>query len=188
MTFHTGNFYLSTSQMQDNAKYVYSYLSARGWSNNAIYAMLGNFQAESKINPGIWQSLREGNVSGGYGLVQWTPATKFLEWCDTFGHDPEHMDSALKRIEYELENGLQWIKTSAYPLTFAEFKTSTKSPEYLALAFVKNYERPASSNQTHRSTYARNWANYLADYAGEPIKTHKKSMSLLLLYVGSKRG
>lgn len=163
-TFHTGNYYLSNSEMQDNALYIYKYLSARGWSRNAIAGLLGNFQAESTINPGIWQSLDEGDTSAGYGLVQWTPATKYLEWCSNNGLEPSHMGSALQRIEYELENGLQYYPTDSYPETFAEFKTSTKSANYLGMAFVTNYERPAEITSI-RGTNAEYWYEFLGNYS-----------------------
>lgn len=159
-----GNFYLSLDQMKVNARYIYQYLSARGWSLNAIAGMLGNFQVESTINPAIWESLDEGDTAQGYGLVQWTPATKFIDWCDEQMLDHTKMDSALKRIEYELANGLQYYPTDAYPETFAEFKTSKKSAYYLGMAFVTNYERPAEVT-TARGENAEYWYDYLLEFA-----------------------
>lgn len=47
--------------------------------------MLGNMETESTINPGIWQSLNSGNASGGFGLTQWTPATKYINWANNNG-------------------------------------------------------------------------------------------------------
>lgn len=161
----SGNRYLSLAEMQNNALYIYYKLSANGWSLNAIAGMMGNFQSESTINPDIWESLNEGNTSRGYGLVQWTPATKYLDWCTTQGLDPAEMDSALARIEYELANGLQYYATDEYPETFAQFKTSTKSAYYLGMAFVTNYERPAEIT-TVRGENAEYWYNYLLDYVG----------------------
>lgn len=161
--FYAGNFYLTESQMQTNARYIYNYLAPRGWTLNAIAGMLGNMQTESSINPAIWESLNEGNTSVGYGLVQWTPATNFLNWCTERGIDPAHMDSALRRIEYELANGLQYYPTDTYPLTFEQFKYSAESPSYLAMAFLLNYERPADQDQPHRGTQAEYWYNYLSN-------------------------
>ena len=42
---------LTMTQMQVNAQYIYSSLSANGWTLNAICGMLGNMQSESSINP-----------------------------------------------------------------------------------------------------------------------------------------
>lgn len=166
MSVHSSNSYLSLSQMQDNATYIFSYLSSKGWSKNAICGMLGNMQIESTINPGIWQNLDEGNTSLGVGLIQWTPATKLIDWCESEGLVYSEMDSNLKRILYEVENNIQWIATSEYNFSFKEFTTSTKTPSYLASAFLKNYERAGVEVESERQENAVYWYNYLGDYSG----------------------
>src|SRR5690606_39763347 len=65
----------------------------------------------------------------GYGLVQWTPFNKYTIWARDNDLDYSHIDSQLMRIEYELQNGIQWISTSDYPLSFQDFKISTRSEE-----------------------------------------------------------
>ena len=42
---------LTLEQMQVNAIYLYSALSSKGWTLNAIAGILGNMQSESSINP-----------------------------------------------------------------------------------------------------------------------------------------
>ena len=191
--YHTGNRYLTQAEMEVNARFVADYLHVRGWSLNAIAGLLGNMQTESSINPGIWQSLKEGNTSGGYGLVQWTPATKYLSWCEANGLEPSAMESALDRIEYELANGLQWIKTKSYPLTFAQFKTSTEDPYYLGQAFMKNYERPANQATTKRGTQAEKWYTFLTGTSWEGAsgtggkKKSTKGLSLLMLISATRK-
>ena len=86
MSWTIGNFYLTTEQMQGNAREVLSFFEQKGWSLNAIAGICGNMQSESNINPGIWQSLQEGNYSGGFGLVQWTPATNYTNWAGANGY------------------------------------------------------------------------------------------------------
>ena len=181
--FVSGNRFLTRAEMETNAAYIWEYLGARGWSLNAVAGMLGNMQTESTINPAIWENLDEGNTSRGFGLVQWTPATKYRNWCSGMGIEPAHMDSALMRIEYELENKLQYYKTSAYPLTFAEFKVSDKDPYYLGMAFLRNYERPAVSNQPKRGQQAEEWYTYLSGLPA-PNRTKppkRRNLSLLLM-------
>ena len=87
MAWTIGNYALSQEQMNANALEVYKYLSARGWSLNAIAGLLGNMQSESYVNPGVWQSLQANNYSGGFGLVQWTPATNYTDWARQNGYD-----------------------------------------------------------------------------------------------------
>lgn len=162
MATHSSNTYLTESEMRDNASYIYSYLTNEGWSINAIAGMLGNMQIESTINPGIWQSLDYGNMDGGYGLVQWTPATTLINWCNENSLGIKDIDSQLKRILYELDNGLQYYPITDYPLSFREYTVSTKSPSYLASAFLKNYERAGVEREAERQENAEYWYQYLS--------------------------
>lgn len=190
------NAYLTESEMQVNARYFWQEMQKRGWTLNAVAGMLGNMETESTINPAIWESLDSGNMLGGYGLVQWTPASKYTNWCDERGLAWGDMDSAIARIEWELANGEQYYPTDGYALSFSAFKTSTKSPEYLAMAFLLNYERPADQNQPARATQARKWYDFLSQYGGGGTITPDKptwqpsgaKMPLWLLLVACKRG
>ena len=191
---------LNQSQMETNAKYIYSYLSARGWTAEAVAGILGNMQHESSINPGRWQSDNVGATSSGYSLVQWTPARNYIEWCGD--RDPSEMDVALDRIMYELDNGLQYYKASAYPLTFRQFTQSTDSPYTLACAFAWNYERSYTvlygteaekeALRQKRGNAALGWYKVLTGMEpSEPVTPtpgkEKKHMSLLLMWVATRR-
>lgn len=153
-----GNRYLSKSEMQHNALIFYGIMSGYGFSLSAIAAMLGNIQTESTVNPAIWQNLTVG--TGGYGLVQWTPYTKYSDWAGS-GWEANG-DKECERINYEFENGIQYISTDDYPLSASEFKRSDKPPAYLATAFLFNYERPKNKNQPKRRTQAEEWYAFLS--------------------------
>lgn len=184
----TGNRFLTQAEMENNARYIWNYLGSRGWSINAVAGMLGNMQTESTINPGIWENLNEGNTSGGFGLVQWTPATKLIGWANTQHIDYTEMDTQLERIEYELANNIQYYPTSSYPETFAEFKVSTKDPYYLGMAFLANYERPAVANQPKRGTQAQKWYEFLSALpAPGATKTKRKGLPLWMMLMATRR-
>lgn len=191
MAIVSKNAFLTESEMQQNASYIWQYLSARGWTKNAVAGMLGNMETESTINPAIWQNLDAGNTSLGFGLVQWTPATKLINWASAHDRDYTSMDTQLERILWELENGEQYYPTDSYPLSFAAFSTSNQTPEYLAQAFLLNYERPADQTQPARSTQARKWYTYLGgvnvgggseepEQPDTPVITVRKSRKLPL--------
>lgn len=157
---------LSSENQGLNVIYIYTFLRRKGWTTQAIAATLGNMQAESSINPGRWQSDDVGNTSLGYGLVQWTPSTKYTEWCNENGYtDYSEMDSNLYRILYEVENNIQWIGTGEYSsMTFSEYSQSKKDVSYLAKAFLLCYERPADQSesvQEYRASLALNWLNLI---------------------------
>lgn len=163
-SWYSSNSYLSTSQMTVNAQYILNYLRNRGWTKNAVCGMLGNMQVESTINPGIWEGLSSGNMSKGYGLVQWTPATKYTNWADSLGYTWGDMNAQLQRIIYEVTatgNDKQWYSTDDYPMSFAQFIVSTDTPYNLACAFVCNYERPRNPNKSLRGDNATDWYNTL---------------------------
>lgn len=159
--YYCGNYYLSLSEMQVNATYIYNVLSSCGFSLNAICAMLGNFQQESTINSGIWQGLKV-DVSLGFGLAQWTPSTNVTNWLSQNGYSNDDLYGQLMKILWERDNGEQYIATENYPLSFYEFCVSTESIEYLTTAWLKNYERAGSEYLQNRIDYANYWYKFLS--------------------------
>lgn len=170
MPFTSGNFYLTMAQMKENALYFYSLCNQvfPDWTLNAIAGMLGNAQTESTLNPGIWEKLTV-NSNKGYGFFQWTPGKNYLNWCKSEGFDPAHMNSVALRLDYELTERIQYYPTKQYPLTFNEFLHSVESPEYLASAWLYNYERPEIMPQLNREKQARFWFQFLSGEEPEPI-------------------
>ena len=148
--------------MVNNAKIIKDYFEGGGWSINAISAIVGNMQAESGVNPGRWENDIVGNLAGGFGLVQWTPATKLRNWIDKTYGDGNYTDGdhQLDRIIFELENGLQYSPAKGFKETFKEWSISNKKPGYLAAAFLCNYERAADTGwgaQINRARIAEKW-------------------------------
>ena len=162
----SGNRYLSTAEMQNNAEMVMQYGTRHGWSLNAIAAICGNMQSESGINPGIWEGLAP--YSGGYGLVQWTPYTKYSDWATEQGLTPweDNGEAEMQRISYEAANNLQWFRNAELgldpPITFSQFLTSTEDVGTLANYWCWFYEPPANPNQPARATQAQEWYEYLS--------------------------
>lgn len=168
---------LTQTEMENNA-YIIGWLFIRvyRWTPNAVAGMLGNMQAESSINPNRWQNDKEPKREDyesdeeyeeavsktGYGLVQWTPYTKYSNWAG--GSWRGNGDKECERIEYEKKNGFQWIATGTYNFTLDAYTEMLNTPEYMADAFLKNYERPQNPNQPIRGEYARTWYNFLIQY------------------------
>ena len=116
-----------TENREENARYIYKFFKAKGWTLNAIAGMLGNMQAESNIIADI----DEKSGGGGYGLVQWTPKSKLVNWANQNGLDHRTVDTQCRRIQWELENNKQFSRTKAYPMTFKEYVKSTESAPHL---------------------------------------------------------
>lgn len=142
-SWYGGDNYLTVKQQKFNAKAITNFfknLSNYNWSNNSICAILGNMSFESGLNPQL------GEVGGsGYGLVQWTPKSNLISRAKAIkqGSSYDTMFTQLSVIDYEVKNGIQWIKTTRYPLSFKEFiEDTTHDIEYLTGAWLYNYERP----------------------------------------------
>jgi hypothetical protein len=187
------NAFLSQDEMTVNAQYILDFFIGQGWSKNAICGMLGNMQSESSINFGIYESLNSASSTNGFGLVQWTPNTKYFDWANANGYSGDHVNGEVQRILWEVANNQQWISTSSYPMTFAEFTISTDTPENLAQAFIHNYERPANPDQPQRSTQARYWYDNLTGGTGggtnpPPTNTDVNKQLITLLLVDALHG
>lgn len=180
MSWISKNIFLGEDDMKENAKMVFERLSKRGFSRNAICAILANMECESTINPGIWENLQP--YIGGYGLVQWTPYEKYSEWA---GADWQNNgDAECDRIAYEFDHGIQYYATNNYPLSAAEFKVSNESPEYLAGAWMENYERPWSyQTEWYRKERAKYWYDYFdgKEQPSEEKPAERKKVSKCLL-------
>src|SRR5699024_8298269 len=81
----------------------------------------------------------------GFGLVQWTPRSKYWNWALQNGYSESELrngDAQLARMDYEVDQGIQWISTPNYPETYSQYRKSKKNLNYLTNAFCWNYERP----------------------------------------------
>jgi hypothetical protein len=139
----------------DVAREVWNTLRGWGCSDGAIAGILGNMQGESALIADRWQSDIVGNMSGGYGLVQWTPATNYIDWAKKHGLDYKTVSSQCARIRYEADNGLQFFKSGT---TFWNWLKSDGTPEQKADDFIRSYERPHSFDSLpQRQGAARKW-------------------------------
>ncbi len=150
------------TQMEKNAWRVWVFFLNKGWNPRAIAGMLGNMESESWINP----DQHEISGGGGYGLVQWTPASKLIDWCNANGLDYKTVESQCMRIQYEVDNNLQWFANPQRPdLPYISFSTFTHlSDEKIAAEyFIAFYEHPANPNQPIRAQQATAWYNKFKD-------------------------
>lgn len=186
---YSGNYYLNLEQMQNNATLLYNMVHAQtDWLDNPFFGILGNMQTESTINPGIWQNLTV-DIDNGYGLVQWTPSTKYTDWCTSEGIEPDKLQSALSRIIWELDNHVQWGATAYYNHSFDYFLHDTSlTPYQAAMIFIRNYERPENVNQPWRGTQAEYWAEYLTGQppGPGPVYTGNK-LPIYIMYQSQRR-
>ena len=172
--------WLSESQSLENAQLIANHFSGSEWSKEAVSALAGNMRHESSVNPNMYEYGKDWADDWGFGLVQWTPRSKYWNWAEANGLPPREGDSQLARIDYEVDNNIQWVANGhanrygyadKYDFSFSAFRTNAQSltVEQLTEAFMWNYEGPAYSAGTgslsERQAFARKVFNTI-DFAG----------------------
>lgn len=177
----------SSTEAFENAICTYNLLTSLGWTLQAMCAVYGNIEAESGYNPWRWEgdAVPSSNESPdyGYGFPQFTPSSKYIlddnAQANT-GYGPNYTDwtgnifdgdSQLRFIDvyadYSTDNPY------GYNISYEEFKTGYYSPEYLAKAWLHNYERPGEQGtevEEYRARIARYWYDILIEYdPSDPI-------------------
>lgn len=173
---------LGTPQMETNATYFYKKMREKGYTKNAICGILGNMEYESYINPAAWGALN--NLSEAYGLIQWKPATKFINWAKekaviaaaaaadvnalAYSNPQALMDSEIDYLLYSFyyddgwSNGKKFFEYGAKEyLSPDQYKVSTLDAGELAKVFCGACERPGTKDTTTQSENAISWYDYL---------------------------
>ena len=163
---------LDEEEKQNNAVIIYGKLKDEGWSLNAIAAAIGNWDWESGLNPARWEGDQIGNTSGGYGLAQWTPATKILNWLSENGYEKDSGDGQLQWI---IENTTSdWIASNNMAHMSGEsFIHSTEDAATLARYYCQSFERGAWTDT--RASNASKWYEWLKDNGDSALAKLKTS-------------
>ena len=185
---------LTEEEMRHNAAIILQQGRAKGWSDNAIYALLANLEAESTINPGLWEFGHIGDLNFGYGLAQWTPATKIRDWILSYygSTDYSNGDYQVERFQYEADNDLQYFQNELYPAyntpaIFSDWLTSNETPGRLAKVFLHNYENPGDQSpavEDYRASLADKWYEY---FTGSQPPTPGGTIPVWLLFKCGRR-
>lgn len=167
--------YLTSDEMYENAIMINAFLQPKGYSRAAIAAMLGNMEAESTLNPNIWQGLIIG-TTGGYGLVQWTPASKYRDWATSKGYafsDATQNGNGQMEWLYEMPQG-EWLPSVTHPeyhYTYDQFKQLDMIEEAVK-TWLWQFERASAEVVPKRIELANKWyveiPNFPSDVGNPP--------------------
>lgn len=159
--WYSSNAPLTDYEMRVNAQYILNYLRNRGWTKEAVCGMLGNMEVESYINPGVWHGCIEGSAA--FGLVQWSPPSKFFNWADDNSYAYGNMIGQLQRLIYEVENREQYSEYGTTVYSFYDYTQSTLTAYELGRQFAWHYEDGNFSEgvANDRGSRATSWFNTL---------------------------
>lgn len=204
----TGAYADDSQEGFENAAMIYSELSNRGWTLNAIAGVLANLSYEGQLNPWRWQddivlastdtSLIATSWEHGYGLAGFTPAGNYIynqQAQGYSGYGPNFSDVAGNPNDGNAQvlfidiqgNNFYWVRNSNYNISFNDYKISNQTPSWLAAAWMWNYEYPGDpyGQQPLREAKAIYWYNTFLPYDPNPptppTPTTRKSMPLWMM-------
>lgn len=155
---------LSRDEAFPNAECMYNAFGFLwGWDDISIAAMLGVMELESSLNPAAWGGYSPNPPNGDthdpsarYGLAQWLPASKLIDWCRSEGFDWETIHGQVNFIK---SFDGQWMRV--LPVDFGDFQDGNYEPytiEYAVEIWLYNYERaPIGSFLPERISAAYYW-------------------------------
>lgn len=150
----------------NNVQKVFNFFVSNGYSKEQAAGVIGNMQTESYVEPTMKQGDSPGQVthtaavansSGGWGLVQWTPASNFIEKARSSGAD----DATIESLEFQLG----FLKTQLEgkgPMPKGDAGSALKAAKTVAeatYAFGHKFEIFAG----HETEGTDNWRKRIAD-------------------------
>lgn len=151
-----------SADQTDNAAEIWLILvDVNGWTEEAAAAVLGNMQHESYINPGQFEIGYNYSMLNGFGLGQWTPATKISNYVGSTNHDA--MADGAKQMNYLVSTPSQYNNyylnpdgTSTYYSESGvpyfsdmdDFSHSTAAVRDLTKTWAICWEKPGATNYT----------------------------------------
>ena len=142
-----------------NPQELYTMLRDRGFTDIAARGIMGNFYAESKLDPDARQILSDGTTGEGRGLAQWESGGRFNK-------DP------LNLVDFSNERGTKWTDPETQlDFMIAEMENSkafgavrdqinqANTPAEAAKIFLEGYEKanPQKAHLDTRIEYASNF-------------------------------
>lgn len=170
-----------------NEEKIFNKLMSYGWTEDSVFAVMGNIKQESRYNPKASQS-----GGPGRGLVQWSVGQRWdtlVRWAKKQGLDPWSINAQLRfLVEQEMSQGWYSTELKRYAGIYGvpvrgsgydSFKKAT-GVERLVYVFERAIERAGDPQYANRVKYAKEaktkwggtWNNPAKQtYQGEKIET-----------------
>ena len=155
---------INYASLSDVEAQIASTLKAKGFTNEAIAAVLGNVMAESSMDPNCGSSFsgETYNSEYGYGLFQFTDVngegerTNFFNWCSTTGKERSSVEVQLEWVFSEDSPGYFGIQNERWMTGLASSGFYSANPGY---SEVSGYDANAEEfkKETNVSNATFSW-------------------------------
>ncbi|MFI6680566.1 phage tail tip lysozyme [Kribbella sp. NPDC050470] len=146
----------------NNQQKAFNYFASNGYTKEQAAGIVGNMIHESGVEPGRKEGTAPGTVtnpsdvvtfSGGWGIVQWTPAGKMINPSRQAGID----DAVIASLEYQLEFLKKQLdgETAIPEEQAGDMLKQTRTVEDAAVAFGRYYERFLGSDNLNHERYTQ---------------------------------
>lgn len=133
--------------LSGNAGAISSFFAGKGLSKAGVAAILGTWQAESGLNPGITNSI------GAHGLAQWLGSRR-----NALQATASRMGTNENNINAQLEFAWQELQSPQYAGLLHTLQT-TNDPQSAARDFVNVFERPGPGGDPGAPGFAQTFFN-----------------------------
>lgn len=162
--------YYDLTEQRNNAICIYNFFASKGFTKESIAGIIGNLSWESTLNPNLWQNLTVG--SGGYGLAQWTPASKYRDWATDKGYsfDDVNQNGNGQLLYINDQTTGEWLPSSTHPeyrYTWEEF-SHISDIDVAVYAFLYQYERAGAEKIQERLELAHYWYDQFGSFPSDP--------------------
>lgn len=186
------NRHLTEQEGLTNCYYLVAWFTHYGFATvNAACAIAGNAYHEIHCNPGGSEHHYEPpDMTLGYGIIQWTPATKIFNYAARVGKPVNDMDTQLEFIVWESQNGHGYWPQPSYPIpeSYQAFLASTLDVDYLSRAFTICAESRTASQASINER--AQWSQYIYDWCvsdpPELVVNDAHRMKLILQWMATK--
>ncbi|MGN1392417.1 MAG: phage tail tip lysozyme, partial [Succinivibrionaceae bacterium] len=157
----------SVGDMDTNAKMIWRWFRAQGFSKEACAAILGNMQQESSIQPKAPSKSYNDPNDVTDGIIQWDPFSQHRKWCDSNGiSDYYDLGGQLKHVLDSINS--KWKSNYSHDgyayLSKTDFINATDVAS-ATVAFERCVEISGdwrSNRDSKRIKYAQEWFNKLS--------------------------
>lgn len=179
---------ITEEETRNNANICIGLLSA--YDDNAVAALLANWELESGINPG-----REEDGGSGYGLIQWTPIGTLITHAQTLGLSPYtnggvQVQVAIAEVTGNPASVNEWYSSEGFitnyynsgatpdmiGVTGEQFLKNEMqwSADKLAVLYMSARERPSYDPETNHYQQRMESALKWLEYMGGVVPPHGK--------------